>query len=182
MNVLVPQQPYTVQTVVPQPPHIEAVSRTREVIDHGDHSHQRTVNHIDVHQPAPVVENRVVQPPPLTTRVPIVEHVKVRVPFTYNVDQVREHVDVEKREVMVDGEEEYEDFEEEVIIKKVVKRVPKTIYEEIVEEVPETVSKKVIKKRPVKIPQVQDHHVVRQEVVSVPVTEYEDRVMEVTTH
>jgi len=196
MNVSIPQEPYTVYDTVPQQPvpvhniihqetHIENVRKERIRADHGDHIHEKTINHIDVHQPDPIVETtmvqpdplivpRLVQPPPVIVRKPIIEHVKVRVPFTHMVPHLEEHVDI-KEELI---EEEYIDNEEyEEIVRE-------TIVEEVVTKVPRVVEKRVMKTRPVTKTRTKVQHtpVVGHKLVDKEVTGYEDKVMEVTTH
>ena len=181
-DILIPQPPSTRQIITHQPPHIDAEHTTRTTYNDGRHIHNRTVHHVDIHQPSPVLTTVAEETPPLVVRIPITEHVKVKVPRTIYRNEVREVERVEmvrqQREVPTtkrvphERTEEYVEYEEREVVTKV--KVPVTKQRRVVEQV-EVASTEIVEEE---VPIV--HH----DTITTPVedTIYEDKILEVTTH
>lgn len=177
-TVAIPQPPIIRKEVFTPQPHIDGEYTENIREDHGDHFHNRTIRHIDVHQPGPQIRDVVVPQPPILTRVPITNETTIRVPRAIyrnelkeveRVDMRRETVEVPVTTTMPKEEmEEYEEIEEHVV------RVPVKKY------------RKVIRDVDVKTTHLIEHDVPvvtkSFEPTQVPDIVYEDQILRTTTH
>lgn len=189
-NVVVPQPPIIHQVVTHQQPHVDAEHVTRSTYNDGRHIHNRTVHHLDIHQPPPVVTTEAEEQPPMIVRVPVTEHVKVKVPRTIFREEVHQEERIEmvksQREVPStklvphEREEEYVEYEEQeqerevTSIVKVKVKVPVKKQRTVVEQV-EVATTKIIE---------EDVPVRHIDTIRTPVEDivYDDKILEITTH